>query len=117
MIFTAIFLVCLCSEWTPIGDIMRITFVYDAVYPWVKGGAEKEYMSWVFVLSQKVMKCTSLVLNGGKGQISSNMMACSCSVCKSRELYVERKKVHKCSVAYSIKLFPHLGVKEFELLM
>jgi hypothetical protein len=26
---------------------MRIAFVYDAVYPWVKGGAEKEYMNWV----------------------------------------------------------------------
>lgn len=96
---------------------MRIAFVYDAVYPWVKGGAEKR----IYELGIRLMaKGHEVHLFGikwweGADVIEHDGMFLH-GVCKSRELYVEGRRSISAALIYSLKLFPHLRREKFDLI-
>jgi glycosyltransferase involved in cell wall biosynthesis len=96
---------------------MRIAFVYDAVYPWVKGGAEKriyevgkrlaEQGNEVHVFGVKwwdgdeVIKYEGMALHG---------------VCRRMELYVDGRRSITGAIIFSVKLFPHLLRERFDVM-
>ncbi len=88
---------------------MKIAFVYDAVYPWVKGGAEKriyelgkrlaENENEVHVFGVKWWNGTAMMENEG--------MALH-GVCKPMKLYVNGRRSIPEALIFAIKLLPHL---------
>ncbi len=95
---------------------MKIVFVYDAVYPWIKGGAEKR----IYELGKR------LVDNGHEVHVFGvkwwdgadviryeNMMLHG--VCKPMELYVDGRRSISEAIIFSIKLFPHLIKEKFDI--
>ena len=96
---------------------MKIAFVYDAVYPWVKGGAEKRIYELgrrltgqgheVHLFGVKwwdgapVIRYEGMVLHG---------------VCEPMQLYVHGRRSITEAVFFSIKLFPHLLRWKFDLI-
>lgn len=96
---------------------MRIAFVYDAVYPWVKGGAEKR----IYELGTRLLlKGHEVHLFGikwweGPDVIEHEGMFLH-GVCKARELYVEGRRSITAALIFSMKLFPHLNHEKFDLI-
>ena len=99
---------------------MKIAFIYDAVYPWVTGGAEKRvyeiahrlatrghevhWYSWGWWWKEKGEK--DLIFDGiylhGIG--------------KPYELYSENRRSIKEAILFAIKLWPHLRKEEFDII-
>lgn len=96
---------------------MKLAFVYDAVYPWVKGGAEKRIFELGRRMAQKghqvhvfgikwwdgadVMEYEGMVLHG---------------VCGKMDLYVQGRRSISEAMIFGIKLMPHLAREKFDLI-
>lgn len=96
---------------------MKIAFVYDAVYPWIKGGAEKRIYEIGKRLAEKghnvhvfgikwwdgtdVIMYEGMVLHG---------------VCLPMELYVNGRRSIAEAIIFSIKVFPHLIRDKFDIM-
>lgn len=96
---------------------MKIAFVYDAIYPWVKGGAEKRIFEFGRRLAQKghevhlfgikwwdgadVMEYEGMVLHG---------------VCGKMDLYVNGRRSISEAMIFAIKLIPQLARENFDLI-
>lgn len=96
---------------------MRIAFVYDAVYPWIKGGAEKR----VYELGKRLAENGNDVhLFGVKwwdgSDILENEGMVLHGVCKPMELYVNGRRSITEALIFSIKLFPHLIKERFDVI-
>ncbi|MBC7085538.1 MAG: glycosyltransferase family 4 protein [Methanomethylovorans sp.] len=96
---------------------MRIAFVYDAIYPWVKGGAEKR----IYELGKLLMKKGHEVhLFGVKWWKGSDVIEYEGmflhGVCKARELYVDGRRSIFLALIFSIRLFFHLRSEKFDLI-
>lgn len=91
--------------------------MYDAVYPWVKGGAEKR----IYELGKRLLKKGHDVhLFGikwweGPDIIEHEGMILH-GVCKSRELYVEGKRSIAVAIIFSLKLFNPLVREKFDVI-
>ncbi|OPY20352.1 MAG: UDP-D-galactose:(glucosyl)lipopolysaccharide-1,6-D-galactosyltransferase [Methanomethylovorans sp. PtaU1.Bin093] len=96
---------------------MRIAFVYDAVYPWVKGGAEKRIyeLGIRFIAKGHEVHLFGIKWWEGADVIEHDGMFLH-GVCKSRELYVEGRRSISAALVYSIKLFSHLRREKFDLI-
>lgn len=98
---------------------MKIAFVYDAIYPWMKGGGEKR----VYELAHR------LVLRGHdvhwygigwwwpeKGQKDIELDGIHLhGVCKPVKLYVDGKRSTKEAIFFAFKLLPILLREKFDL--
>ena len=99
---------------------MRIVYVYDAVYPWIKGGAEKRVYEiakrlverghevhwygigwWWTENSQKDIEMDGIRLHG---------------VCKPIDLYNDERRSIKEAVYFAVKLFPELMKENFDII-
>lgn len=96
---------------------MNIAFVYDAVYPWVKGGAEKR----IYELGKRLVKeghevhVFGVKWWDGADMIVNDGMVLH-GVCKPLKLYVNgRRSIHE-AIIFSIKLFPHLIRERFDVI-
>lgn len=88
---------------------MKIAFVYDAVYPWVKGGGEKR----IYEISKRLVKKGHEVhIFGIKWWNGSNIIenegVILHGVCEKMELYVNGRRSISEAIIFSIKLLPHL---------
>ena len=96
---------------------MKLAFVYDAVYPWVKGGAEKR----IFELGKRlVLDSHEVHIFGvkwwdGADVIKHEGMVLH-GVCGKMELYVKGRRSISEAVIFSIKLIPHLMSVKFDLI-
>lgn len=95
---------------------MKIAFVYDAVYPWIKGGAEKR----IYELGKRLAKENEVHVFGvkwweGDDTIKYEGMVLH-GVCKPMELYVEGRRSIPEAMMFSIKLFPHLVREKFDII-
>jgi len=98
---------------------MKIAFVYDAVYPWIKGGAEKRVYEiakrlverghevhwygigwWWPEKSQKDIEMDGIQLHG---------------VCKPVDLYVDGRRSTKEAIDFAIHLFPVLIKEKYDI--
>lgn len=98
---------------------MKIAFIYDAVYPFVTGGAEKR----VYELANRLAKRGHEVHWYGigwwwpeKGQIDIEMDGIHLhGVCKSMDLYIGGKRSTKEAVYFALNLFPVLMKEKFDV--
>lgn len=99
------------------GDTMKVALVYDAVYPWVKGGAEKRINELGKRLLSKGYEVHIFGIKWWKGAdvIEYEGMILH-GVCKARELYVEGRRSIAVALIFSVKLFPFLLREKFDLI-
>lgn len=96
---------------------MKVAFVYDAVYPWVKGGAEKR----IYELGKRLQaKGHEVHLFGIKWWEGTDVIEYEGmflhGVCKARELYVQGRRSISVALIFSVKLFSHLTREKFDLI-
>ncbi|CAG0995341.1 MAG: glycosyltransferase family 4 protein [Candidatus Methanoperedens sp.] len=96
---------------------MKIAFVYDAIYPWVKGGAEKR----IYELGKRlVAKGNEVHIFGVKwwdgADIIQNEGMVLHGVCGKMELYINGRRSIKEAIIFSIMLFPHLIKEKFDVI-
>ena len=96
---------------------MKIAFVYDAVYPWVKGGAERRIHELGKRLSAKGHEVHIFGIKWweGKDTIEYEGMILH-GVCKAMELYVNGRRSISEALIFSVKLFFHLQREKMDLI-
>ncbi len=96
---------------------MKIAFVYDAVYPWVKGGAEKR----IYELGKRLagrgheVHVFGVKWWDGADTIEYDGMVLH-GVCAPMELYVNGRRSISEAIIFSIKLFPPLIREKFDVI-
>lgn len=96
---------------------MRIVMVYDAIYPWVKGGGEKR----IYELGKRlVMKGHEVHLFGVKWWNGSDIIEKDGmilhGVCERMELYTNGRRSIYEAIIFSIKLIPHLMKNKYDII-
>ncbi len=96
---------------------MKIAFVYDAVYPWIKGGAEKRIYELGKRLAEKGNEVHVFGVKWWEGDDRiENEGIMVHGVCEARELYVNGRRSISEAVIFSIKLLPHLIREDFDII-
>lgn len=96
---------------------MRIAFVYDAIYPWVKGGAEKRIYELGKRLAEEGHEVHVFGVKWWDGaDIIENTGMVLHGVCEPMELYVNGRRSISEAIIFSIKLFPHLVRERFDII-
>ncbi|MBW6518677.1 MAG: glycosyltransferase family 4 protein [ANME-2 cluster archaeon] len=96
---------------------MKIAFIYDAIYPWVKGGAERR----IYEIGKRLASSGYDVhLYGiqwwdGVDVITHEGMTLH-GVCGPRNLYVNGRRSISEAILFSVELFPHLLKEEFDII-
>ena len=88
---------------------MRVAMVYDAVYPWVKGGGEKR----IYELGKRlVLQGHEVHLFGVKWWDGSDIIEQEGmvlhGVCGKTKLYINGRRSISEAIVFSVKLIPHL---------
>jgi glycosyltransferase involved in cell wall biosynthesis len=96
---------------------MKIAFVYDAIYPFVKGGGEKR----IYEIGKRLAKRGNEIhLFGIKwwdgSDIIENEGMIIHGVCEKMELYIDGKRSISEAIIFSIKLLPHLYNQKFDII-
>jgi glycosyltransferase involved in cell wall biosynthesis len=96
---------------------MKIAFVYDAVYPWVKGGAEMRNHELGKRLSARGHEVHIFGVKWWEGEdiIEYENMTLH-GVCKARNLYVNGRRSISEALVFAINLFPELRREKFDLI-
>lgn len=96
---------------------MKIAFVYDAVYPWVKGGAEMRNHELGKRLSRRGHEVHIFGVKWweGKDTIEHENMTIH-GVCKARDLYVNGRRSISEALVFAAKLFPELRREKFDFI-
>jgi glycosyltransferase involved in cell wall biosynthesis len=96
---------------------MKIAFVYDAVYPWVKGGAEMRIHELGRRLSSQGHDVHLFGIKWWEGGdvIQYEGMTLH-GVCKTRSLYVNGRRSISEALVFAVKLFPALLKEKFDLI-
>jgi glycosyltransferase involved in cell wall biosynthesis len=96
---------------------MKIAFVYDAVFPWVKGGAEKR----IYELGKRLIEEGNEVhVFGIKWWGSENIINYEGlilhGVCEPMELYIKGRRSISEAIIFSLRLFPSLIKEKFDVI-
>jgi glycosyltransferase involved in cell wall biosynthesis len=96
---------------------MKIAFIYDAVYPWVKGGAEKR----IYELGKRLIEGGDEVhVFGikwwGRENIINYEGLILHGVCEPMELYINGKRSISEAIIFSLRLFPSLIKEKFDII-
>ncbi|WP_440945405.1 glycosyltransferase family 4 protein [Methanosarcina sp. T3] len=96
---------------------MKIAFVYDAVYPWVKGGAEIRIHELGKRLSSEGHDVHLFGIKWWEGgDVIRHEGMTLHGVCKARELYVNGRRSITEALVFATKLFPVLLEEKFDLI-
>ena len=96
---------------------MKIAFVYDAVYPWIKGGAEKQIHEVGKRLAKQGHEVHVFGVKWWDGaEIISYEGMVLHGVCAPMELYINGRRSIYEALVFSIRLFPHLIREKFDLI-
>jgi len=96
---------------------MRIAFVYDAVYPWVKGGAEVRIHELGKRLSAGGHEVHIFGIKWWEGEDILEYEGMTLhGVCKARKLYVNGRRSISEAIIFAVKLFPELRKESFDLI-
>lgn len=96
---------------------MKIAFVYDAVYPWVKGGAQirnHELGKRLSAMGHEV-HIFGIKWWDGRDTIEYENMTLH-GVCKARDLYVNGRRSISEALIFALKLFPALSREKFDFI-
>lgn len=96
---------------------MKIAFVYDAVYPWVKGGAEMRIHELGKRLSVRGHEVHIFGVKWWEGKDTFEYEGMTLhGVCKARNLYVNGRRSISEAIIFAAKLFPELRKENFDLI-
>lgn len=96
---------------------MKLAFVYDAVYPWVKGGGEKRIYELGKRLAGRGNEVHVFGVKWWEGaEVIKNEGMVLHGVCGARELYTNGRRSIPEALIFSIKLFPHLLRGRFDII-
>ena len=95
---------------------MKIAFVYDAVYPWVKGGAEMRIHELGRRLSARGHDVHLFGIKWWEGGDVIEYEGMTLHGVWARELYVAGKRSISEALVFSVKLFPSLIKEKFDLI-
>lgn len=96
---------------------MKIAFVYDAIYPWVKGGAEMRNYELGKRLSARGHEVHIFGVKWWEGDDTIEYENLTLhGVCKSRDLYVNGRRSIAEALIFASKLFPALLRERFDLI-
>lgn len=96
---------------------MKVAFVYDAVYPWVKGGAEVRIHELGRRLSLQGHDVHLFGIKWWEGEDVLHYEGMTLhGVCKARNLYVNGRRSISEALVFSVKLFPALMKERFDLI-
>ena len=100
---------------------MKIAFIYDAVYPWIKGGAEKR----IYEIAKRLAEKHEVHWYGvgwwtggngnGRGTIERDGIVLH-SVCKPVQLYVDGRRSIGEAIYFASKLMPKLIKERFDVI-
>ena len=98
---------------------MKIAFIYDAVYPWVKGGAEKRVYELAKRLAQRGHEVHWYSIGWwwpeqGQKDITMDGIILH-GVSKPIELYSDDRRSIKEAILFSLKLFKPLWKESFDV--
>lgn len=98
---------------------MRIAFVYDAVYPWIKGGAEKR----IYEIAKRLAERHDVHWFGvgwwtgnGRSAVVEKDGIIMHSVCNPVQLYVDGRRSISEAVYFACKLVPKLVKEDFDVI-
>lgn len=95
---------------------MKIAFVYDAVYPWVRGGAERRIWEVARRLAQK-HEVHVFGIQWWKGeQILRQHDITYHGVCKPLEFYVEGRRSIKEAIIFALAILKPLLAERFDII-
>ncbi|MBC2702332.1 MAG: glycosyltransferase family 4 protein [ANME-2 cluster archaeon] len=96
---------------------MKIAFVYDAVYPWIKGGAEKRIYEIGTRLAASGDEVHLFGINWWDGEdvIEYDGMVLH-GVCAAQELYVNGRRSVTEALVFSLKLVWHMFREKFDVI-
>ena len=96
---------------------MKIAFVYDAIYPWVKGGAEMRIHELGKRLSARGHEVHIFGIKWWEGADTIKYEGMTLhGVCKARNLYVNGRRSISEALVFAVKLFPELRKEKFDLI-
>jgi glycosyltransferase involved in cell wall biosynthesis len=96
---------------------MKLAFVYDAVYPWVKGGAEKRIYELGRRLAEQGNEIHVFGVKWWEGdEIIEHEGMVLHGVCAPMELYVNGRRSISEAIIFSLKLLPHLSRDRFDII-
>ena len=99
---------------------MKIAFVYDAVYPWIKGGAEKRIYEIGKRLADKGHEVhwygIGWWFEGNNGRTINHDGIILHGVCEPMQLYVDGKRSIKEAIFFAEKLLPKLVKERFDVI-
>ena len=100
-----------------VSGAMKIAFVYDAIYPWVKGGAEMRIHELGKRLSARGYEVHIFGIKWWEGEDTIGYEGMTLhGVCKARNLYVNGRRSISEALVFAIKLFPELRKEKFDLI-
>jgi len=96
---------------------LKIAFVYDAVYPWIKGGAEKRIYEIGTRLAAGGDEVHLFGINWWDGEdvIEYDGMVLH-GVCAAQELYVNGRRSIPEALVFSLKLVWHMFKEKFDII-
>jgi glycosyltransferase involved in cell wall biosynthesis len=96
---------------------MKVAFVYDAIYPWVTGGAEMRIHELGKRLSARGHKVHIFGVKWWEGEDTFEYEGMTLhGVCKARKLYVNGRRSISEAIIFAVKLFPELRREKFDLI-
>jgi len=96
---------------------MKIAFVYDAVYPWVKGGAEVRIYEMGKRLSAQGHEIHLFGIKWWEGAATIKYEGMILhGVCKPKPLYVNGRRSISEALIFAVSLFPELKKEKFDLI-
>lgn len=96
---------------------MKIAFVYDAVYPWVKGGAEVRIYEMGKRLSTQGHEIHLFGIKWWEGATIIKYEGMTLhGVCKPKALYVNGRRSISEALIFAVSLFPELKKEKFDLI-
>lgn len=96
---------------------MKIAFVYDAVYPWVKGGAEMRIHELGKRLLARGHEVHIFGIKWWEGEDTFKYEGMTLhGVCKARDLYINGRRSISEAIIFAAKLFPELRKENFDLI-
>jgi glycosyltransferase involved in cell wall biosynthesis len=101
----------------PETDCMKVAFVYDTIYPYVKGGVEKRVWELAVRLAAKGHE---VHIFGMKYWVGDNILIRNGvilhGVCPARPLYAGGKRTVGEAIRFGLRLIPHMGRYRFDVI-
>jgi glycosyltransferase involved in cell wall biosynthesis len=96
---------------------MKIAFVYDVVYPYVKGGVEKRIHELAIRLSARGHDVHVIGMKYWEGPDSIRMDGVTLhGICLPQPLYTDGRRTIREAIYFSIRLIPFLAREKFDII-